>query len=87
MAICPLSTPFEFGQRNGRNGKSIRNLDIRNPIACVKPLRASPVSAVTQLYYAREGIITPEMEFIAIRENLGSARASPVRSETSQSEI
>src|SRR5437660_345069 len=46
-----------------------------------KPLRAKPGKAVTQLYYARRGIITPEMEFIAIRENmereiLGSARAS-----------
>ena len=29
--------------------------------------------AVTQLYYARQGIITPEMEFIAIRENGGHA--------------
>ena len=36
-----------------------------------KPLRAKPGKAVTQLYYARQGIITPEMEFIAIRENLG----------------
>ena len=36
-----------------------------------KPLRASPGHAVTQLWYAREGIITPEMEFIAIRENAG----------------
>jgi phosphomethylpyrimidine synthase len=36
-----------------------------------KPLRAKPGSAVTQLHYARKGIITPEMEYIAIRENLG----------------
>jgi phosphomethylpyrimidine synthase len=36
-----------------------------------KPLRAKLGKAVTQLYYARQGIITPEMEFIAIRENLG----------------
>jgi phosphomethylpyrimidine synthase len=35
------------------------------------PLRAKPGKAVTQLHYARQGIITPEMEFIAIRENLG----------------
>jgi phosphomethylpyrimidine synthase len=34
-----------------------------------KPLRASADHPVTQLWYAREGIITPEMEFIAIREN------------------
>jgi hypothetical protein len=35
------------------------------------PLRAKKGSCVTQMYYARRGIITPEMEFIAIRENLG----------------
>jgi phosphomethylpyrimidine synthase len=34
-----------------------------------KPLRASADHPVTQLWYARQGIITPEMEFIAIREN------------------
>ena len=34
------------------------------------PLRAKPGKIVTQLHYARQGIITPEMEFIAIRENL-----------------
>src|SRR5437762_7328535 len=34
-----------------------------------KPLRASAAHPITQLYYARQGIITPEMEFIAIREN------------------
>jgi len=35
------------------------------------PLRAKPGHCVTQMHYARRGIITPEMEFIAIRENLG----------------
>jgi phosphomethylpyrimidine synthase len=35
------------------------------------PLRAKKGSRVTQMHYARRGIITPEMEFIAIRENLG----------------
>src|SRR5579875_2959320 len=33
-------------------------------------LRAKPGQVVTQLAYARRGIVTPEMEFIAIRENL-----------------
>ena len=33
-------------------------------------LKAKSGSIVTQLQYAREGIITPEMEFIAIRENM-----------------
>ncbi|HEU4480227.1 MAG TPA: phosphomethylpyrimidine synthase ThiC [Pyrinomonadaceae bacterium] len=35
------------------------------------PFRAKSGGCVTQLHYARRGIITPEMEFIAIRENLG----------------
>jgi phosphomethylpyrimidine synthase len=35
------------------------------------PLRAKPGHCVSQMRYARQGIITPEMEFIAIRENLG----------------
>ena len=35
-----------------------------------KPLRAAKGQPVTQLHYARQGIITPEMEFIAIRENM-----------------
>jgi len=34
-----------------------------------QPLKAKPGQNVTQLHYARQGIITPEMEFIAIREN------------------
>jgi phosphomethylpyrimidine synthase len=38
-------------------------------------LRAKPGASVTQLHYARRGIITPEMEFIAIRENLGREAA------------
>jgi len=34
-----------------------------------KPRRAKPSRSVTQMHYARKGIVTPEMEFIAIREN------------------
>ncbi|OQP85067.1 phosphomethylpyrimidine synthase ThiC [Rhizobium rhizosphaerae] len=40
-----------------------------------QPLRARDGKAVTQLAYARAGIVTPEMEFIAIRENLGRKAA------------
>jgi len=35
-----------------------------------KPRRAKPGCNVSQMHYARRGIVTPEMEFIAIRENL-----------------
>ena len=40
-----------------------------------KPLRAKNGEAVTQMAYAKRGIVTPEMEYIAIRENLGRAQA------------
>jgi len=39
------------------------------------PLRAKAGQAVTQLAYAKAGIITPEMEYIAIRENVGRDQA------------
>lgn len=38
--------------------------------------RAATGKPVTQLHYARAGIVTPEMEFIAIRENMGRAQVS-----------
>src|SRR5205823_4730346 len=38
-------------------------------------LRAKSGMAVTQIAYARRGIITPEMEYVAIRENLGREAA------------
>ncbi|WMS42427.1 phosphomethylpyrimidine synthase ThiC [Acuticoccus sp. MNP-M23] len=41
-----------------------------------RPRRAKDGTAVTQLAYARAGIITPEMEFVAIRENIGRDAAA-----------
>ena len=45
------------------------------PVSRRKPLRSSAGHPVTQLWYARQGIVTPEMEFVAIRENLGREEA------------
>ncbi|MBP2196012.1 phosphomethylpyrimidine synthase ThiC [Pantoea cypripedii] len=39
-----------------------------------QPRRAKAGHCVTQLHYARQGVITPEMEFIALRENMGRER-------------
>ncbi|WP_286830927.1 MULTISPECIES: phosphomethylpyrimidine synthase ThiC [Kordiimonas] len=36
-----------------------------------RPLKAKEGMNVTQMHYARKGIVTPEMEFVAVRENLG----------------
>jgi phosphomethylpyrimidine synthase len=43
------------------------------------PLRAKAGHCVTQMHYARRGIITPEMEYVAIRENLGRSADTLVR--------
>ncbi|EAM3780314.1 phosphomethylpyrimidine synthase ThiC [Salmonella enterica] len=53
-------------------------LDALRFTGLLTPKRAKAGHCVTQLHYARKGIITPEMEFIAIRENMGRER---IRSE------
>ncbi|HEY1707818.1 MAG TPA: phosphomethylpyrimidine synthase ThiC [Rhizomicrobium sp.] len=40
----------------------------------LKPLRAKPGRNVSQLHYARQGLITEEMKYIAARENLGRSK-------------
>lgn len=55
----------EYGQQR-LNDPSLDHLRFQH---LKSPLRAKPGKNVTQLHYARKGIITPEMEFIAIREN------------------
>ncbi len=39
------------------------------------PLRARAGACVTQMHYARRGVVTPEMEFVALRENMGRRAA------------
>jgi len=55
----------EFGRRRAGDAKldAVRFPRARNP------LRAIAGANVTQMHYARRGIVTPEMEFISIREN------------------
>ena len=63
------SAHAESAMRDGRRGKLELFPGLKRPT-----LRASRGHPVTQLWYARKGIITPEMEYIAIRENLGYER-------------
>jgi phosphomethylpyrimidine synthase len=44
------------------------------PNVVKRPLRAKPGMNVSQMHYAKRGIITPEMEYVAERENLGRER-------------
>ncbi|HEX2243738.1 MAG TPA: phosphomethylpyrimidine synthase ThiC, partial [Gammaproteobacteria bacterium] len=59
----------------GKNGSHGAQTE-RFPDASRRPiLRAKPGCNVSQMHYARKGIVTPEMEYIAIRENLGREEA------------
>jgi len=49
------------------------------------PLRAKSGVCVTQMHYARKGIVTPEMEYVAIRENLGRERKADTLVRSSES--
>ncbi|CAM4383777.1 phosphomethylpyrimidine synthase ThiC [Paenibacillus typhae] len=59
--------PEDNGYKDNNNPRANVNVFPRSDR---KPLRAKKGSNVSQLHYAKKGIITPEMEFIAIRENM-----------------
>ena len=59
--------PEDNGLRRGEAERGARC----STAAGAQVLRAKPGAAVTQIAYARRGIVTPEMEYVAIRENLG----------------
>ena len=52
-----------------------------------QPLKAKPGKVVTQLAYAKAGIITPEMEFIAIRENMKRAQIADFKDDIVRNDL
>lgn len=67
--LSGLSSSFGQERLDDPELKSMRFASIRNP------RRAKTGKNVTQMHYARQGIITPEMEYVAIRENLKLEKA------------
>jgi phosphomethylpyrimidine synthase len=69
--VQPIDNGYlsEDHARRFNENKAARNKLQDYPGLKRRPLRASAGHPVTQLWYARQGIITPEMEYIAIREN------------------
>ncbi len=75
--LQPMDNGYLSDKHAAYASKAERNRLVEFPGLSSKkpqPLRASKGHPVTQLWYARQGIITPEMEFIAIRENQGLER-------------
>jgi phosphomethylpyrimidine synthase len=65
-----------------------RRLPLRSRSVGVSPTPSfQNVTPVTQLHYARQGIITPEMEFIAIRENLRRAQIADLRDDIVRNDL
>lgn len=67
--LSDLSSSFAQERLNDPELQSMRFASIRNP------RRAKAGKNVTQMHYARQGIITAEMEYVAIRENLKLEKA------------
>ena len=59
----------EYGQMR-RDDKSLDHLRFEH---IALPFRAKQERQISQMYYAKQGIITPEMEYVAIRENMNCA--------------
>ncbi|KAF0177022.1 MAG: thiamine biosynthesis protein ThiC [Limisphaerales bacterium] len=75
--VKPLDNGYLSGKHAEFASKAEKNRLVEFPGLTAqrrRPLRAKAGKVVTQLAYARAGIITPEMEFIAIRENMGRAK-------------
>ncbi|EDN6067882.1 phosphomethylpyrimidine synthase ThiC [Salmonella enterica subsp. enterica serovar Montevideo] len=77
-ARADVETLSERSSAYTRERLTDEGLDALRFTGLLTPKRAKAGHCVTQLHYARQGIVTPEMEFIAIRENMGRER---IRSE------
>ena len=67
-AVAVSASQYTRASQLDEHARSLR-MQVERPIKVAKSGQC-----VTQLHYARQGIITPEMEFIAIRENMGRAQ-------------
>ena len=73
-ALAPIDNGYLSAQHAEYASQSEKNRLVEFPGRRKRPLRAANGHPVTQMWYAQRGIITPEMEYIAIRENQGLER-------------
>ena len=87
--LAPLRRPWQLGrgdveeyapretkpEDNGQLGPDRSGGVPPFPTALRRPLRAKQGANLSQMHYARRGIVTPEMEYVAHRENIGREAA------------
>jgi len=89
----PDNPPLDVYDTSSVYGEPGANIDIEQGLVKLRQRwiaerQSSPEGGVTQLAYARKGIITPEMEYVALRENLGREHlANPITAEFVRDEI
>jgi phosphomethylpyrimidine synthase len=74
--IAPVAAPREVKPEDNGHAEG-KHLAPRFDTSRHKVFKGVPGRPVTQLEYARAGIITPEMEYVAIRENLRREQSAP----------
>ena len=80
----------EITSEYGRKRLAMKELDSIRFATHHKPLRAKQGAGITQMALARKGVITPEMEYVAIRENTNAAAlgiSSPITPEFVRQEV
>ncbi len=85
--VQPMDNGYLSGKHAEYASQAERNRLVEFPRLERNPLRASTGHPVTQLWYARQGIITPEMEFIAIRENMRRAEIADLSADQDRSNL
>ena len=63
----------EISSKYGRQRRDDHNLDSLRFDHIALPFRSKPGKQISQMFYAKQGIVTPEMEYVAIRENMNCA--------------
>ena len=66
----------ELSSEYGRARLADKSLDHLRFEHIQQPLRAKEGAHVTQMWYAKQGVVTPEMEYVAIRENMNCASSA-----------
>jgi len=85
--VKPMDNGYLSGKHEEYASQAEKNRLVQFPGLKRKPLRASKGHPVSQLWYARQGMITPEMEFIAIRENIGRAKMADMAKDIVRNEL
>jgi phosphomethylpyrimidine synthase len=88
--VMPQDNGYLSGKHAEFASKAERNRLVEFPGLSAqrrRPFRGSKGHPVTQLWYAKQGVITPEMEFIAIRENLGRANIADLTNDNVRNDL